>query len=157
MCQNSLDPNFFVNGLTGPIMIACCTFSLAGRSTKVWAQCLIAALPPFLFLWFIALDNARWITLALVNVWLICALTDQKESGALDRDVYSRLGLAAILLLLNSPLLYRTEQALYSTSPVIDRIVSGLRDAYTLKAGASLRLCDPNWEGTLGGVGAAQR
>jgi hypothetical protein len=152
MCQNSLYPNFFINALAGLVMIACCIYSLAGGTARLWMTCLIAALPPFIFLWIIALDDARWITLSLVNVWLVCALSKQEEGKHGERYGYSRSVCAAVLVLLNSPLLCQTEVSLYSTSPVVNRVISGLRHAYTLGTLTALRYCDPDWEAALSDV-----
>jgi hypothetical protein len=151
MCMSFFDPNFLVHGLTALVMIGICTFALAGTAPRLWASCLLAALPPFIFLWIIALDNARWVTLSLFNIWLVCAPPKQGEI----RYGRARLAFAAVLVLLNAPIPFGYNHGVYATSPLVDAIVGELNYAYRPGADwAVFERCDPDWRSLIGGPDA---
>jgi hypothetical protein len=150
MCMNSFDANFLLHGLTALVMIAICVFVLAGTEPRLWAPCLLAALPPFVLLWIIALDNARWITLSIVNIWLVCALAKRGES----RFGYVRLAFAAALVLLNAPIPAGYNHGIFATSPVVDAIAGELSHASRPDVYLSFEHCDPDWRSVLSGSDA---
>ena len=155
LCQNVVDPNFLINGASALVLITLCLAALAGRPSRLWICCLAATLPAYGFLWVITLDNSRWITLSLLNVWLICALADRGRDGSGASPRLAGLAFAAVLVLLHSPLVFRTEQSIFATSPLLGRVAGSVRtmlgrDARTeFQPSQSIRYCDPDWASVL--------
>jgi hypothetical protein len=150
MCENSFLPVFLVHGMTALVMIGFCTFALAGTAPRLWASCLLAALPPYVLLWIVATDNARWITLSLVNIWLVCGLLKQGES----RYRYVRLASAAALVLLNAPIPAQDSHGVLATSPLVDAIAGELSHVHSPRLSRAFEHCDPDWRSVLSGSDA---
>jgi len=149
VCQNMIDPNFWLHVGGGLVVLLVIGLALGSRIRAEWRAMLLASLPPFLFLCVVANDNARWITLACFNVWLVAAATPDRHGRS---EVPARLAVAAAfaLLLLTHPRLGRSQTPMFEASPLLERVSRQLGGPRTPTFAQALQRCDPGWRDALG-------
>lgn len=136
-------PNHFFQLLIALMMISITIFSLNGRRWIKWIQPAIASVPPIIFLWAAADDMSRWVTLSILNVWIVSAARNYQpvEDGG-RRLLRARVICAAVIV----PLLYpKTGYDWYPSALIQTAIeVASGRHFYRTQ-----EECDPGWLSVL--------
>jgi hypothetical protein len=151
ICQSwVVNNNYFLHLVSGLIVITLATFTLAGRDRCIWRQALCAALPPFLFLFVVANDMARWSTLACFNAWLVANLHPSDRRWNRGSVFALHVACACALLLLTHPKRpFSIVGPIYSPSPLIEALWVRAGGSPTPHISVALAKCDPNWREVL--------
>jgi hypothetical protein len=150
MCQNAHDPAYAVH-----LIEACILIVLASFATSHWPWgrgfwlAILVSLPPFIFLWIVATDHARWITLSMLNIWLL-GVTD-REPRKLEQPLIflAEIACAALVLILHYPKNARIENRLVSPSLIMERVANKFGIASSPGFRATMVSCDSNWREVL--------
>ena len=131
--------NHFVQLFIALMMISVAIISLNGMRRVEWIHPVIASFLPIIFLWAIAEDMSRWVTLAIFNVWIVSAVWNSApvEDGG-RRWVWARVVCAAAI----ASLLYPRVGYDWYPSPLIEKAIEvaiGHPDYKTQEQ------CDPGW------------
>jgi 4-amino-4-deoxy-L-arabinose transferase-like glycosyltransferase len=153
ICQSWVaNPNYFLHLVSGLIVITLATFILAGRDRRIWRQALCAALPPFLFLFVVANDMARWSTLACFNAWLVAGAHPSEPRWARAPVFVLHVACACALLVLTHPKHpLSIAIPIYSPSPFIEALSIRAGGPLTLSVSIALDRCDPDWREVVTG------
>jgi hypothetical protein len=151
ICQNLSNPNYPLFLVAGLLVIGTAIAALAGRKWSVWWPSLLAALPPFIFLYLAANDMARWTALACFNAWLVSiAAPAQPLPGRSRSWLLVHLGVVAVLLVLAHPRWpLKVAVPVYSPSPLIEALSIRLGGPVTPNVGVVIDRCDPGWRSVL--------
>lgn len=150
LCQNAIDPNHALHALGAAVLVLLATAALAGRRRSTWMRALLVSVPPFVFLWSVANDMSRWVTLSLFNTWLVCACRRVEEGEDTDRLAWARVACAALILPLHYPKAVWIQHPIFVPSPLIENIAWKIGGPPTPSVDHALRRCDPSWRAVLG-------
>jgi len=158
MCQNTLDPNYGLHFWSGLLILVMTTALLFGRRWRAWALSALVGFVPFLFLFIVANDMARWTVLACFNILLLRLLVPALTTGAPARAaapmsvrqlavIFVSLGALLVVAHPKRPLKIRVP--IYSPSPFIEGLSIRLGGQPTPDVGVALQQCDPDWRSVL--------
>lgn len=150
LCQNATDPNFWLHLGSGLALIGLIAFALGRTLLHGRRALLLAAVPPYLFLAVVANDNARWITLACFNVWLVAAAASRSLPPVGLRRWPGAAAALALLLLTHPKATPWSPAPLFEASPLIERVARRLGGPVTSSFSDTLERCDPGWRDAVG-------
>jgi hypothetical protein len=105
------------------------------------------SIPPFIFLWIVATDHARWVTLSMLNIWLL-GVTDREPRKIEQPLNFLALACAALVLVLHYPKIVG-QSTLVSPSPMMERVANKFGIASAPSFAETMLSCDPNWREVL--------
>jgi hypothetical protein len=150
MCHNVHDPAYAVHLIEACILIALAIFATSRWPWSIgfWLAILVS-MPPFLFLWIVAVDHARWATLSMLNIWLL-GVTDREPRKIEQPSIFlAEIACAALVLILHYPKIGGNfEHFLVSPSLMMERVANKFGIASPSFHETSL-ICDPNWREVL--------
>jgi len=151
ICQSwEVNPNYLLHGVSGLAVIAVGTFAMGGTDVRVWKRTLLISLTPFLFLYALANDMARWSTLSCFCVWLVAVCQPARETWSNERHLAVHLMAAVAFLLLTYPKSpFPVLIPIYSPSPLIEGYSIRRGGPITPSVIPALEHCDPNWREVL--------
>lgn len=148
ICQNQIDPHHALHLLTGTAALLPLGWALATAGRREWPAALLVALPPLLFLWIVANDTSRWVTLSAFNLWLLLVTqpATRTPTPLLSRGHWRVAGLCVLaFLLLVHPKVTRPRHPVYAGSPLLEAMVERIDGVRIPNAFQALRACDPRW------------
>jgi hypothetical protein len=149
VCQNATDPNFWLHLATGCALLALLVAAFGRTLPGGWRWLALASLPSYLFLAAVANDNARWITLACFNIWLVAAAAPV-HGPRTRRSAWPTLLSAVALLVLTHPKASRSTTPMFEASPLLELVARQLGAPATPTFAEALQRCDPTWREVLG-------
>lgn len=150
VCQNATDPNFWLHLGSGLLLIGVIAFALGRTLAHGRRALLFAAVPAYVFLAVAANDNARWITLACFNLWLVAAVASRNGVRAARHRPVGAAAALAFLLLTHPKAAPWSPTPLFEASPFIERLVRKLGGPPTPTFAEALERCDPGWREAVG-------
>ena len=73
VCLVSNNVHHYIHPFVAFSMVALAGAAMSAGARLRWAPAVIATVPPIVFLWLTASDMGRWVALAILNVWILCA------------------------------------------------------------------------------------
>jgi hypothetical protein len=149
LCQNRIDPLYALHFASALAVVAAAAVASASGRTVRPAVLALAAIPPFVFLYVVANDMARWTMFSCLNVWLVASVAPPR---AARRPAHGRLACAAALafLALSSARFENSAPAIYIPSPLLERAVRKVVGGRSPPIEEVLPVCDPAWRSAIG-------
>ena len=149
MCRNALDPRYALHLIEACILIALAIFAISRWPWSIgfWLAILVS-IPPFIFLWIVALDHARWVTLSMLNIWLL-GVTDREPRKIEQPLIFlAEIACAALVLVLHYPRIVG-QRTVVTPSPMMERVANKFGITSAPSFPETLLSCDPNWREAL--------
>jgi hypothetical protein len=151
VCENAIDPTFALHAACGVVLLGVVIELLHGTEGPRRATSWLAALPGFAFLDVVANDVSRWAMLAVLNAWLVWAVSAaERESAQAPSGVRWRALAAFALLPLTHPRVWPIPSPMFAPMPVVEHVWAALGGSRTLRFPEALQRCDPDWREVLG-------
>ena len=146
VCLVSHNIQHYTKPFIALLMVALAGASMSAGARLRWVPAVIATVPPIVFLWLTASDMGRWVALAILNVWILCASSDFEPVRGVKRWAWVRAAGAAAIIPLLFPLTIPIHFFIAYPSPLIE---GGIEKLIGHPAMRTFDECDPTWRASL--------
>jgi hypothetical protein len=146
ICLVSSSIHHYLKPFVALAMVALAVASMSELRKSNWVLSAIATVPPVFFLWLTANDMGRWVALALLNAWILCASGYLEPVQGVARWAWLRVAGAAAIIPLLFPLTVPVQLFFAYPSPLIEK---GIEKLIGYPALRTFDECDPTWRASL--------